>query len=350
MKKWPKLILSGIAAFVFPGIPKGESPGQTSMSTMVTAKLCNAPTAKQRQVLDTLSKDAGVSYDDDSCPRLVQAIMEMGFITPSFRRTLGLIPINQHAPVILAHRWKPGQNIAGWWFSEKYDGVRAYWTGQEIVSRKGNVFSAPAWFTENLPPIPLDGELWIGRKRFSETLSIVRDRIPSLQWQKVRFLVFDAPSIPGGFEERLAQARRRLNLSHLPHVSLVEHQQIGNETRLLQLLADIEKSGGEGLMLRKPGSLYTRGRSHDLLKVKSHHDAEAIVIEHLPGKGRNAERMGSLLVELPDGARFRIGTGFSDEERENPPPLGSTIVFRYYGRTKTGLPRAASFLRIREEF
>jgi DNA ligase-1 len=55
-------------------------------------------------------------------------------------------------------------------------------------------------------------------------------------------------------------------------------------------------------------------------------------------------------VRLADGREFKLGTGFSNAERETPPPLGSTVTFRYSGFTKTGLPRFAVFLHLQEDF
>jgi DNA ligase-1 len=55
--------------------------------------------------------------------------------------------------------------------------------------------------------------------------------------------------------------------------------------------------------------------------------------------------LGALVVEEADGTRFRLGTGFSDVERDDPPPVGSVVNFKYHGRTTNGLPRFASFLR-----
>ena len=108
----------------------------------------------------------------------------------------------------------------------------------------------------------------------------------------------------------------------------------------------MESLGGEGLMLRQPGSRYEAGRSATLLKVKTFHDAEASVLEHIPGAGRHKGRLGALLVQLPDGTKFSVGTGFSDYQRENPPPVGSTITFRYQELTDGGVPRFPSFVRI----
>jgi len=108
-------------------------------------------------------------------------------------------------------------------------------------------------------------------------------------------------------------------------------------------------NGGEGLMLRQPGSLYVAGRSATLLKVKNFQDAEARVLGHEPGAGRHKGRLGALLVELPNGKRFSVGTGFSDAERENPPPIGSVINFRYQELSEGGVPRFPSYVGVRGE-
>jgi DNA ligase-1 len=256
----------------------------------------------------------------------------------------------QKAPVMLAHQWDHKVDIKGWWMSEKLDGVRGYWTGKELISRAGNPFHAPEWFTRNFPPTPLDGELWTGREQFPELVSIVRRESADTDWGKVHYFVFDAPEIEGCFEKRLDFVRRWF-LEH-PNLfaEVLEHQICESEEHLQKKLTEIESLGGEGVMLRKPDSPYTVGRSHDLLKVKTYEDAEATVIKYLPGSGRNAERLGSLLVELPNGIQFAIGTGFPDEERNNPPAIGSIITFKYYGFYKSGIPKFASFLRIREEY
>ena len=101
-------------------------------------------------------------------------------------------------------------------------------------------------------------------------------------------------------------------------------------------------------MLHRGGSIYSAGRSDDLLKLKPYEDAEARVLAHLPGKGKFQGMLGALLVERPDGRRFRIGTGFSDAQRRNPPPIGALVTYQYHGLTGSGLPRFASFMRIRD--
>ena len=253
-----------------------------------------------------------------------------------------------NASVMLAQTWDQEINIKGWWKSEKLDGVRGCWTGRELVSRSGNPFNVPKWFIKDFPSTALDGELWLGRHQFSELVSIVRRKSADDMWKSVRYYVFDAPLIEGGFEKRLDFARSWFREHPNPYAEVLKQQICESKEHLQRKLKEIESLGGEGVMLRKPGSPYTAGRSYDLLKVKSYEDAEATVIKHLPGSGRNTGRLGSLLVELPNGIQFAIGTGFSDQERENPPPVGSNITFKYYGFNKSGIPRFASFLRVRE--
>ncbi|HEY3968909.1 MAG TPA: DNA ligase [Planctomycetaceae bacterium] len=252
---------------------------------------------------------------------------------------------NKGPPLLLAHVWENDIDLAGWWMSEKLDGVRAYWDGTRFLSRLGNEFHAPDWFTDGLPKSPLDGELWIERKSFQQTVSIVRRQDKSDHWKQIRYLVFDAPAQTEPFEERLKFLAALLKPAKLKYVRAHEHQRCRNLDHLQAELTRIESVGGEGLMLRQPGSKYEAGRSTTLLKVKTFHDAEAVVVDHVPGKGRHKGRLGALVVHLPDGTEFSVGTGFSDKQRESPPAVGSTITFRYQELSTGGVPRFPSFVR-----
>jgi DNA ligase-1 len=253
------------------------------------------------------------------------------------------------APVLLAERWDGTADPTGWWMSEKLDGVRAYWDGHTLLSRLGNPYLAPDWFTTGLPATPLDGELWAGRKRFQRAVSIVRRQDRSELWREISFVVFDAPTLDAPFEERLAHCRRLLESAALSHASVHVHERCGGIDALRTELARIEAAGGEGVMLREPGSRYVAGRSTTLLKVKTFHDAEARVVDHLPGEGRHKGRLGALLVERPGGTRFSVGTGFSDAERAAPPPIGSVITYRYQELSTAGVPRFPSYVGIRDD-
>lgn len=252
-------------------------------------------------------------------------------------------------PLLLAESWDGGADPTGWWLSEKLDGVRAYWDGQQFLSRQGNLFHAPAWFIDTLPRVPLDGELWLGRKSFQRAVSIVRRQDKSDLWKELKYLVFDAPQLEKDFETRLAFVQDSLRETKSPYALAHEHHVCAGLDHLRTELDRLETLGGEGLMMRRPGSRYESGRSQTLLKVKRFHDAEARVLEHQAGAGRHKGRLGALLVELADGTKFSVGTGFSDAERERPPAVGSTITFRYQELSDGGVPRFPSYVGIRED-
>lgn len=252
-------------------------------------------------------------------------------------------------PILLAHSWENDVDLTGWWVSEKLDGVRAYWDGKSFISRLGNPYLAPDWFIAGLPPIPLDGELWGGRKAFQKTISIVRRQDRSEHWRDILFVVFDAPAVDAPFEERVALCQRHLAGGAAPYARHLEQSVCRGVDHMRDELRKVEALGGEGLMLRQPGSRYEVGRSTTLLKVKSFHDAEARVVGYVPGAGKHKGRTGALLVEMPDGTQFAVGTGLSDAERKSPPPVGSVITYRYQELSTGGVPRFPSFVCIRED-
>lgn len=268
---------------------------------------------------------------------------------PVKKTTLGEEEAGSEPPILLAESWDNFQDLSGWWMSEKLDGVRAYWDGKQFLSRQGNIYHAPDWFLEGLPDVPLDGELWIDRKAFQRTVSIVRRQDKNEQWKQVRYLVFDAPALSEKFEERLEFLKDGASSWKNKFLTLHQQNLCRNVAHLRQELQRIESLGGEGLMLREPGSAYAVGRSSTLLKVKTFHDAEATVIGHEPGRGKHQGRLGALVVQLPNGKQFSVGTGFSDRQRENPPTVGSLIQFRYQELSDGGIPRFPSYVGIRSD-
>lgn len=251
-------------------------------------------------------------------------------------------------PLLLAHSYEGQVDPTGWWLSEKLDGVRAFWDGKSFWSRQGNEFLAPDWFVAKLPDFALDGELWSGRRRFQRTVSIVRRMDRGDDWREVTYVAFDAPKLDAPFEERLAKVSRYFETVGVPYGRAHPHRECRGSEHLNQELARVESLGGEGLMLRKPGSRYEVGRSTTLLKVKRFKDDEARVVGHVAGEGKHQGRLGALEVELKNGKRFSVGTGFSDAERKSPPPVGSTITFRYQELSSDGVPRFPSFVRVCE--
>lgn len=240
-------------------------------------------------------------------------------------------------------------DVTGWVMSEKLDGVRGYWDGRQLWSKNGHPFAPPAEFVRDWPSFPLEGELWAGRGQFATVASIVRSENRKERWLQLRFAIFDAPEAGGSFAARINQAREWFAAHPGGHAFVIEQIPVQSEQHLQQELRRVEVLGGEGLIVRRADTSYAPGRSPTILKVKSYLDAEATVIAHRPGKGRNLGRLGALLVRMDDGTEFRIGSGFSDAERDQPPPPGTLITFKYYGRFASGIPRFPSFLRVRED-
>ncbi|PSU36395.1 DNA ligase [Photobacterium lutimaris] len=233
--------------------------------------------------------------------------------------------------------------------SEKLDGIRAIWTGTSLVTRQGNPIIAPPWFVDVLPNNTwLEGELWVGRQQFQLVSSIVRDQKPNeKEWQKVKFMVFDSPSMDTPFEARLNALEMHIQSINQPHIQLLPQYEITNASELEHLQETIEDQKGEGIMLHRKDNLYQPGRNHQLIKIKTYQDSEAVVVGYEPGKGKYHGLMGAVWVMTPENKKFKIGTGFSDLDRQSPPALGSIIHYRFNGYTDSGIPRFARYLRVR---
>lgn len=260
--------------------------------------------------------------------------------------------LNAQAPS-LSHgvTYREGTKVSEFLVSEKLDGIRAYWDGKTLYSRSGNIIQAPAWFTQSLPKNKLDGELWAGRNRFEVVLGTVTKNIPKdKEWQKIKYMIFELPESFGSFKNRYAKMQAIVQKAKLSHLDVIPQSCIKTTEALKKRLDEITLAGGEGLMLHKADSQYFSGRSDHILKLKKREDDEATVLEHIQGKGKFTGKMGAILVKNTQGKTFRIGTGFSHQERENPPPVGSTITYQYFGLTKNGIPRFASFLRVYQNF
>jgi DNA ligase-1 len=252
----------------------------------------------------------------------------------------------------LAHAWKSGQNPHGYFMSEKLDGMRAYWTGGKLWTRNGNVIHAPDWFVEGLPAEEdLDGELFLGRQQFDACMSIARRSDASEEWKKLKYVVFDCPSVVGGIRDRLRRAQELVNKYHPPYAVVHPQEVCQGEEHLLQELARVEQLGGEGMMLRHPTAKHRGGRTNDLLKVKSFADDEGLVIDYEEGKGKYTGMVGSLICITKAGLTFKVGSGLSDDQRSysSAPKKGTVITYKYFELTKDGIPRFPTFMRIRPD-
>lgn len=252
--------------------------------------------------------------------------------------------------VLLAQQYKSGINVNEYLISEKYDGVRAMWDGKQLYTRQGNIINAPAWFTKDLPKMPLDGELWLARGQFDALSGAVRKDLPvDAEWQQITYNIFELPDAQGTFEARAKRIVAIVKNANLKQLKAVAQFRLKDEAALNLRLKQVVKNGGEGLMLHRADALYVTGRNDALIKLKPLYDAEATVVAHTAGKGKYTGKLGALVVETPEGIRFKLGTGFSDAQRENPPKIGSLVTYTYRDFTKNGKPKFARFLRVRDE-
>lgn len=253
--------------------------------------------------------------------------------------------------LMLAHNYTD-QNVNGWFLSEKLDGIRAYWNGHSFYSRTGKEIKAPKAFLNNMPKdIVLDGELCAGRGKFNLTSSIVRKTKDvekyTQDWiNNITYHVFDSPS-DMIFEFRMSFLNDTIGTKY-NNVSIVDQNEINKNTCIDTELKKIISLGGEGLMLRKNGSMYEHKRSKSLLKVKQFHDMEVKIVGYKNGTGKYKGMVGSFDCETRLGKTFNCGSGLTDHERGNPPSIGTFITVKYFEVSKEGIPRFPVFLRIAE--
>jgi DNA ligase 1 len=280
----------------------------------------------------------------------LSALLVSPWLMPSvWAQALGPVPSGEPSGVQLAMPWPPGRSPQGFWVSEKFDGVRAVWDGQVLRFRSGRVIAAPGWFLSALPRVALDGELWMGRGTFDRLSGVVRQTEPDDEaWRAVKYLVFDVPGHATPFAQRVALVQSTLAQAQQPWLLPVAQREVKDVRALHALLQDTVRQGGEGLMLHRSDALWQAGRTDALFKLKPELDEEGLVVGHQPGKGRLVGMTGALLVQMPSGQRFALGSGLSDALRRDPPPVGTWVTYRYRERTPSGLPRFASFVRVRE--
>ncbi len=320
--------------------------------------------------------------------------------------------------VMLAHEYKEDKHLKkvdGYWISEKYDGVCGLFKQKDktMWSRNGNAYTLPDFITEQLVSIGVDmhGEIWFGRDTFDICSGMARrDDNDDEAWKTMTFMVFDSPDVEGKnqigklpFEDRIRKFQKAWSAAGKPkNVKGVKFRKFHPEkTTVAEELAKVEEAGGEGLVLRKPGSKYAIKRSQDMLKVKSWHFDEAVVIGYKEGSGKYKGMVGALRVKNEQFGEFPVGTGLNDwqrggtidgsmddaerkEERSQQnhsnnetykklvaktkktgkerrdalrelnglftvmPVIGDTITYRYKEVTKSGVPKFPSFVGVRD--
>jgi len=251
--------------------------------------------------------------------------------------------------IMLAKQYHQGIDIEQYWVSEKLDGVRARWDGEKLISRNGYTFSVPTWFTHRFTNVVMEGELWMSRNRYEKISSVTSKSIANTGWSDIRLMLFDLPEHEGDFTHRYHAMQKLVKSINSPYLSVIKQFRVTSHIELMKYLQSVVDEGGEGLMLHHQASMYSNGRSTNLLKLKLFEDAEAVVIGYKPGKGKLKGLLGSVKVRNDQGKEFNIGSGFDLQQRKNPPALLSRITYKHQGFTKNGVPRFPVFLRVRNK-
>jgi DNA ligase-1 len=241
-----------------------------------------------------------------------------------------------------------GFDPTGWWMAEKDDGVRAEWDCVEFMSKADKHYYVPDELVEQMPPFKLSGEWYLGRGQFQETVSIVRNQRQDMEeWGRLKFMVFEMPTIedyPFETRQHLLEERKHL---FPDFVHIIPWKECHHRDHMEVYFNWIIKNKGEGIVLSAPESLYEFKRSSNQWKRTPTFTAEATVEGYTPGTGKHEGRTGALLVNSA-GLRFKVGTGLSDAQREDPPKIGDIITYSYKGLTAAGKPRHPAFITVRD--
>lgn len=239
------------------------------------------------------------------------------------------------------------QNISGWIMSEKLDGIRGIWDGKQFYSKSGKILNVPSWFIKNFPTFRLDGEFWSKRDDFENIQSTVLDKNPSKNWENITFNIFDIPDKSGDFFTRLEFGKKWFATNQNEYVKFLEQKVCADKKSLDDFLNQIIKLKGEGVIVKNPNETYNNGRSHYVLKVKKVQDMEGEVIGY--NHNLKTKIFKSLKIKLENGIIFDLGGGLNKTIKNNLPKIGDVVTFKYFGFTKYGKPKFATFLRVRSD-
>ena len=196
------------------------------------------------------------------------------------------------------------ENVSGWVMSEKLDGIRGYWDGQNLYTKNQKLLHPPQEFLVNFPPFALDGELYFQRGNFEFVQNTVLDETASAGWQKIGYYIFEVPRDDGlDFLQRLQIAKNWFDTHPNPQVHIIAQEVCLNNAHLEQTLQKMVALGAEGLIVKNPALAYHTGRTSGMLKVKTYMDMEGIVV------GRNVNQKGefkSLRLKLSNGILFNL--------------------------------------------
>lgn len=257
--------------------------------------------------------------------------------------------VNGEVPKLFSLKvYRNDLNVTGWVMSEKLDGVRAYWDGNQLISRSGRVLSPPQSFTQGFPSFALDGEIWSRRGEFEHIASIVNTKENKAGWDELTYNIFEVPHQKGGLLQRLNVLEAYLHLHTAEKLHILNQIIVNDDEDVRSFFEKVIARGGEGIVLRDPNEAYYTGRTSSALKYKSFTDAECMVTAVIEGKGKFSGQLGAVKCDY-QGKIIKIGSGFTSEQRKRSFETGTVVSFKYYGLTHLGNPKYPVFLRVRTD-
>lgn len=242
----------------------------------------------------------------------------------------------------------------GWWWSIKYDGMKARWIDRKLITRSGKTIPAPTWFIELLPDTDIEGELYFGLNTFHKTATLRSRSIKSKHaWDNVTFLIFDLVDYKLSWFDR----QQKLFLLELkPPLQLVTWKKVKSPKHLEKRYKQVINNGNEGVIIADPKGMYIDGYVDHVLKYKAVNDCEAIIVGY--NTNENGKRLASFEVHPMVGGKprktitFNIGTGLKLLDRVKfweRFPIGTVIRYSYEVMGKNGKPRTPIFQGIRND-
>lgn len=251
---------------------------------------------------------------------------------------------------MLADKYDPSLHTGPYYASEKLDGIRALAYRGKLYTRSGNLIAAPQWFLDQIPEGTFDGELYTGRKSFNKTSSTVMKKTPvDKEWKEVQYRIFDDHSSKNTYGKTLTALRKKLLPCNekTPQVCLEKQTLVDDPNEINSMKANIERLGGEGLMLRADSKYQPGVRSEKMLKVKTWIEREARVV------GVNNKPDGSIksfqmrFVGQPyEGETFNLAVQSPKKKAEI--RVGHLVTVSFFEYTKNGKPRFPKFKGIRK--
>lgn len=247
-------------------------------------------------------------------------------------------PVPERVPPMLATAGRLPTDDDQWGFEFKWDGVRAvaYVDGGRLRLMSRNDRDVTVSYPElrglgealGACPVVLDGEIVAFDDHNRPSFAALQERMHVADAGRARrlsqrvpvvYLAFDVMHLDGTSTVTLPYRERRRLLESLELHG--DHWQTPPwfEGPGSQVLAAAGDNGLEGVIAKRLASSYQPGRrGPDWVKVKLTRMQEVVVVGWTPGQGRRRDRLGALLLAVPDDKgvlRYagKVGTGFSEE-------------------------------------